>query len=469
MISFRINEANYAKVTFIKEEKEAILSPISLSFKGEIKTSLVTTNQESVCLHIGIGKEEILEPNQLREIGAYILKEMKKLGQDTFSIDCATLGYPSYSKWLGELVEGLVLGTYELPAYKKERKEQKQWTISLEGIEKEDEKDVLSMISEIVNLTQCVLNARDLVNAPGNKLRPFQFVKEIEIIFKDTDVEVEVLDEMQLKEIKMEALLSVGTSSAYSPYLVVLKYKNNPDTEECMGLVGKGVTCDTGGYCLKPASSMLGIKGDMAGAAAIIETVNALQLNRKKTNVVACIPICENRISKSSLLPGDVINAYDGSTIEILNTDAEGRLILADALSYLIQKEKVSQVLDIATLTGAVVGLLGFSIAGVLCDSEILWKKFEQSAKKAGERYLRIPFYEEHEKMIKSHVADIKNMGESYCGTITAGVFIRYFAKETPWIHLDIAGTAWVDNPVFEYQSKGATGAGITSIYYLCQ
>ncbi|MGL4800080.1 MAG: leucyl aminopeptidase family protein, partial [Cellulosilyticaceae bacterium] len=302
-----------------------------------------------------------------------------------------------------------------------------------------------------------------------NKLRPEQFVAEIQALFEGTAVEVEVFDEVKLREMGMEALLAVGTSSAYSPYLVTLRYLQNPDSEEVMGLVGKGVTCDTGGYCLKAASSMLGIKGDMAGAATIIGTVKALQMNNKKTNVVACIPICENRISEGSLLPGDVIGSYSGKTIEILNTDAEGRLILADAVSYIVKQEKVTAVLDIATLTGAVVGLLGFSIGGVLCDNQELWETFSRASDLAGERYLQVPYYDEHTKMIESTIADIKNMGESYCGTITAGLFIRAFAEEKPWIHLDIAGTAWVDAPVFEYQTKGATGAGITSIYYLCQ
>ena len=239
--------------------------------------------------------------------------------------------------------------------------------------------------------------------------------------------------------------------------------------KQIFGLIGKGVTCDSGGYCLKPANSMLGIRGDMAGAASVIGSIYALAKNNIKTNVVAITPICENRISDSSLLPGDVISSYSGKTIEVLNTDAEGRLILADAVSYGIINEKITKVLDIATLTGAVVNLLGFSIGGVMCDNQELFNNFERAHNISGERYLRLPFYKEHKSMIESSIADIKNLGKSHCGTLTAGLFIREFAQGKPWIHIDIAGTAWVEPPIFEYQSKGATGAGVTTIYELCK
>ena len=215
---------------------------------------------------------------------------------------------------------------------------------------------------------------------------------------------------------------------------------------------------------------MLGIKGDMAGGAAVAGALYALAENHVKVNAVAVIPMCENRISDGSLLPGDVIGSYSGKTIEIANTDAEGRLILADAVSYAVREEKAAEVLDIATLTGAGVNRFGFTVAGVVSDSDELFRRFRQGYTCAGERYWRIPFYEEHEKMIESKIADVRNMSSGGCGTVTAGLFIREFAEKKPWIHLDIAGTAWVNEPIFAFQSAGATGAGVSSIYqFLCE
>lgn len=328
--------------------------------------------------------------------------------------------------------------------------------------------DATKLLEYSLHISKGVTFARDMVNLPGNKLRPLDFAKAIEDFLADTSIEVERIDYEQLQQYHMNALVEVGSSSAYPPCLLILRYNKNPEDRSVQGLIGKGVTCDTGGYCLKPANSMMGIKGDMAGGAAVVGAMYALAKNEIKTNVVGVIPMCENRISPGSLLPGDVISSYSGKTIEIGNTDAEGRLILADAVSYAIRKEHVSKVLDIATLTGAVTNLFGFTIGGVIADHEELFEEFQRAYQASGERYWRIPFYEEHERMIESNIADIKNVGENCCGTITAGLFIREFAEEKPWIHLDIAGTAWVDTPIFEFQSKGATGAGVTTMYYLC-
>ena len=177
--------------------------------------------------------------------------------------------------------------------------------------------------------------------------------------------------------------------------------------------------------------------------------------------------MCEHRISPSALVPGDVIGSYGGKKIEICNTDAEGRLILADAMAYMVKDEHADRVIDIATLTGAVVGMLGFSTAGLLSDDDAFCGAFLKAAQTSGERYWRLPIFEEQKQMIESKIADIKNMGRDYCGTITAGLFIQAFAQGRPWIHLDIAGTAWTDNPLYQGQPQGATAAGTSSLYYL--
>lgn len=197
-------------------------------------------------------------------------------------------------------------------------------------------------------------------------------------------------------------------------------------------------------------------------------TIYALAKNRIPVNVTGLIPMVENRISDGSLLPGDVITSYSGKTIEVVDTDAEGRLILADSVAYAVREEHVDRVLDIATLTGGICASLGFGAAGMLCDNEEFCREFELASAKSGERYLRFPIYAEYERLLESDIADVKNFGGRFAGSITAGLFVRAFAEQTPWIHLDIAGTAWVDPPVFEYQSKGASGAGLSTMYYLC-
>ena len=186
-----------------------------------------------------------------------------------------------------------------------------------------------------------------------------------------------------------------------------------------------------------------------------------------KANVTVVIPSCENRISRESFLPGDVIGSLSGKTIEIGNTDAEGRLILADAITYAIQNERVTKILDIATLTGAVVAMFGFTTAGVMCDDDAWYETFEAAAGHSAEQYWRLPIFKEYKKMVESKIADVRNLSNGGCASITAGMFLKTFASPLPWIHVDIAGTAWVDSPIWEFQSAGATGAGVTTLYYL--
>ncbi len=207
----------------------------------------------------------------------------------------------------------------------------------------------------------------------------------------------------------------------------------------------------------------------MSGAAISAMTLYSLAKNNVTGNFVAVCPLVLNLCDTYGQRPDDVVVSYSGKSVEIDNTDAEGRLILADAITYAVRDLKASRIFDIATLTGSVVNMLGFSIAGVLCDDDKLYKRFENAFEKSGEQYHRLPFEKEHEEMIKSEVADVKNIGGSCCGTITAGLFIRKFAEQIPWIHLDIAGTAWVDTPLWKYQQTGATGAGVSTIYHLCE
>lgn len=396
------------------------------------------------------------------QIKEFFAKAVKSLNGTEFSADLAQLVDEKGLSYVSDAVEGMLLGTFvpeRFPAIPR-----KEWKIELLGLPIEAE----NIVRETETVAEGIVWARDMVNRPGNLLRPGAFAGEVKKLLAKVPAEVELLDAEKMKEAGLNAVLGVGMSSAYKPYLCIIRYKGNAGDDRITGLVGKGVTCDTGGYCLKPSSSMTGIKGDMAGGAAVVGAVYALAKNRVPVNVTALIPMVENRLSDGSLLPGDVITSYSGKTIEVMDTDAEGRLILADAVTYAVRNEHVDRVLDIATLTGCICTSLGFVAAGMLCDNEDFVRDFERAYRKSGERYLRFPIYPEYERLIESDIADVKNVGGKYAGSITAGLFVRRFAEQTPWMHLDIAGTAWVDQPVFEYQSKGASGAGVTTLYYLC-
>ena len=460
-----------AEAKFIGEtalELENLSGAARRIFQGEyLQKAFVPGEEEKIILLVGMGKPG-REKIHLKEMGAAAVKAFLDAKIYDFSLDISGILKEYGLKALSHIAEGAVLGTYCQKQFKNEK--DKEYHIEICGVSEKDHQEAEKILKDTIVVSEGIWFARDMVNLPGNHLRPSDFAKQILEFVKDTDIEAEVLDREKLKEKGFEALLGVGDSSEFPPCLTVLLYKGDPENEKITALVGKGVTCDTGGYCLKPGDSMLGIKGDMAGGAAVAGAIYALAKNQIKVNAVAVIPMCENRISDGSLLPGDVIGSYSGKTIEIANTDAEGRLILADAVSYAVREEKAAEVLDIATLTGAVVNMFGFTVAGVVSDSDELFRRFRQGYTCAGERYWRVPFYEEHEKMIESRIADVRNMSSGGCGTVTAGLFIREFAEKKPWIHLDIAGTAWVNEPVFAFQSAGATGAGVSSIYcFLCE
>ena len=463
MIQLLTCESYHHEISFqYLDEKKA-------PFKGEYLSTFYFYEETGISrLVVGLGNTEAFEIKQIKEVVAKGVKALKALGTYNFSIDVYVLIKNYGLQAIYHLVEGAKLGLYELKHYKKDQ-EEKSYNIYLRGVDKIHEGKVSQLITQAEHLVDGVIFARDLVNAPANKLTPQKMAEAIKEQVKETNIEVKVLDEVKINDLGMEAFLTVGISSGNSPRLIVLRYMGCPEQSEITALVGKGVTCDTGGYCIKPGGSMLGIKGDMAGAAAVTGAIYALAKNEVKTNVVVVIPACENRISRESFIPGDVISSMSGKSIEIANTDAEGRLILADAVTYAIQEEKATRIVDIATLTGAVVAMFGFTTAGALSTSDDLYDNFKTAYEISGEQYWRLPIFPEYRKMIKSKIADVCNMSNDGCGTITAGLFIESFTQGLPWLHLDIAGSAWVDSPKFEYQSVGATGAGTTSLYFLLE
>ena len=283
-------------------------------------------------------------------------------------------------------------------------------------------------------------------------------------------IETAVYDRQQLEDLGLRGLLTVGGSSGHPPALVVLRYTGAPEDSRRVGFVGKGVTVDSGGYCLKSASSMAGIKGDMAGGAAAAAALHALARHGVRVNVTAVIPTCENRISPTSMLPGDRITLFSGQTVEILNADAEGRLILADGLTWAIRREGCTHLVDIATLTGAVYAMLGYVTTGVMASDDEWYGCLTRAAGHSGERFWRMPDFPEYEDLIRSDYADVRNTSKDGCGAITAGLFLKHFTQGLPWLHLDIAGTADNNTGItWQHQTPGATGAAVSTLYYLAR
>ncbi len=314
-------------------------------------------------------------------------------------------------------------------------------------------------------LAESVMLTRNLINEPANVIYPESLAATITELGGKYGFEVSVYQEKEIEALKMEAFLSVARAAEKRPRLIVMRYMGDPEhPEKIDGLVGKGLTYDTGGLCLKPAGSMLNMKMDMGGAATVTGTICALARMKSKRNVVAVIAACENSIGGNAYRPGDIINSMGGKTIEILNTDAEGRLTLIDAVYYAIHKEKVTEVVDVATLTGAVTVALGNTTTGVLSNRTELYNLLEEASFQAGERVWRLPNFGEYKELYKSEVADLRN-GAQGAGTITAGMFIEEFVEDTPWMHLDIAGTAFAAKP-YGYYPYGGTGQMVRTLYY---
>ena len=315
------------------------------------------------------------------------------------------------------------------------------------------------IIAEAVNL------ARDMVNEPANYETPARMAETATGVAKSYGLEFSVLERKWMQEMGMGALLGVAQGSQQPPKFIILSYKGSDSSDLDLVLAGKGITFDSGGISIKPSEGMGEMKGDMAGGAAVIAAMGAIAQLKPEINVTALIPATENLPSGNALKPGDVITAMNGKTIEIISTDAEGRLVLADALSY-ADKLKPKRIIDVATLTGACMVALGNICTGAFSNNQDLAKKVITAGNEAGERIWPMPMYEEYKEQNKSDVADIKNTGGRYGGAITAAQFLAEFVDNIPWVHLDIAGTNMTDKEQ-GYQIKGATGVPVHTLVNL--
>jgi leucyl aminopeptidase len=312
---------------------------------------------------------------------------------------------------------------------------------------------------------QGVLFARDLVNEPPNELYPESYAKRIQKELTPLGVTVEIIDEKKMKQLGFFAHLAVGQGSARPPRVVVMHWNGakNAGKKKPIAFVGKGVTFDTGGISIKPSAAMDEMKMDMGGSAAVVGLMRTLAARKAKVDAVGVVGLAENMPSDRAYRPGDIINSFAGKTVEILNTDAEGRLVLCDALAYVQKKYDPRLVIDLATLTGAIMVALGYEYAGVFANKDEVWSQLEAASRATGEKLWRMPLDEAYRDEMKSTVADLKNLGSlgRYGGACSAAGFLEHFIdKDRPWVHIDIAGTAWIhgDKPL---TPKHATGFGV--------
>jgi leucyl aminopeptidase len=325
-------------------------------------------------------------------------------------------------------------------------------TFSVEMVESNAENK--AEVAESANI------ARILANEPSNVMTPAALAKAALEATRGIGVRCTVRDEHWLRRKKMNAILAVAQGSENPPRLVMLEYNPAGAKGAPIALVGKGVSFDSGGISIKPSNGMEKMKYDMSGGAAVIAAVQALAKLEIRQRVVGIVPFVENMPSGSAQRPGDVIKTYSGKYVEVLNTDAEGRLILADALAY-AQEFKPQAIIDLATLTGACVVALGHEAIGMMGTDDALKARLKEAGEKTGERVWELPLWQEYFEAIKSDVADIKNVGARGAGTITAAMFLKEFVGNYPWVHLDIAGTAWVEKTSHPYLNPGPSGVGV--------
>jgi leucyl aminopeptidase len=410
-------------------------------------------------LLISGGSAKKFSSYDLRRIAGTAVRTLKARGIRSLAF-VAPPGIPA-EEATRAIVEGAHVGNFDPDYYRSDRKDQRidAMTIVASGDNPALEKAAAEaqMIGESQNFT------RDLVNEPSNRMTPTILAERAKKMCAETGLKCEVYGPDKIKEMKMGAFWSVAQGSDEPPALIVMKYEPIGAPEKpVIGLVGKGITFDTGGISIKPADGMEKMKYDMAGGATMIGAMRAIALLKPKVKVIGIVCATENMPSGKAQKPGDVQIAMSGKSIEIINTDAEGRLVLADGLHYAKQLG-CTHLVDAATLTGAVVVALGYANAGVFANDDYMFERFRAANDKAGEKMWRLPLDDEYKEQIRSSIADIMNTGGRWGGAITAAMFLKEFAEDTPWIHLDIAGTAWMEDQK-PWIAKGPSGVALRSL-----
>ncbi len=425
---------------------------------------------------VGAGPREALTPDVLRRLAALagLATRQRRLTRVAMILRGARGVNAPFGGTLepaaaGQAVtEGMMLAEFTVGSYKTEEPSPGPVTsfrIIAPGVPAGEADAIRAAVARGQVLGECSNLARALANEPGNALPPREFAARSTAIARDGGVAVDVLDEHRIEELGMGLLLGVARGSHEPPRLLVMRHDPPGATGPVLGLVGKGVTFDTGGISLKPADGMDRMKDDMAGGAAVVGAMRAIGMLKAPIRVVGVVPMTENMPGGRAIRPGDVLRSAAGKTVEVLNTDAEGRLILGDALWY-AQQLGATHLVDVATLTGAVVVALGKLTAGLFGTPPAWVEQVRRAAERAGDRVWPLPLVEEYREQLKSEIADFSNTGGRPAGAITAALFLKEFTNGLPWAHLDVAGTAWSEE-ARPFQPKGPTGAAVRTLAQL--
>lgn len=428
-------------------------------FKGARGEMAVVCSGSAPIVFVGMGKEKDKSYERVRRFAAAAYRKSTAEKWTRVAIDFDSTGYSRDGYAVQGAVEGWQLSAYRFDSYKSKKNSNpfKIESVVLVALAKADAAAARDGVRDGVIVSEGVAFARDLGNEPANVLYPESYAARLRAQFAGTGVRVTVLDPKKLKGLRMGGILGVGQGSRRGPRLVILEYKPlRSQNDQPIALVGKGVTFDTGGISIKPAKSMEDMKFDMCGSAAVAAAIWTAARLKLPVWTVGFLPMVENMPGGMAQRPGDIIRCHNGKTVEVLNTDAEGRLILADALAY-SARWKPKYVVDAATLTGACAHTLDYVASGLMTNDPALGEKLKAAGERAGERLWEFPLWEEYDEFIKGTSADIQNISRKTAGIQTSGMFLKHFADHSKWAHLDIAGTAYTAGPR-DYYTTGATG-----------
>ena len=446
-VDIALDKALSSYVLKVEQFKPKFLSTYVLPTLGKISSSKV--------LLVGLGEKSKFSTDKLRQISMSVSAKLKSFK----NVSTVSLSLPlelGVTECVQVITEGIILGNYCFDKYKSEKQKDTLKTVLLHCDDVKNAKKGITKGELLANATNF---ARNLSNEPAQYATPSKLA---EIAQKLPNITTEVLDKSACKKLGMGAFLAVGQGSDQPPKFIHMTYKPTKKATKRIAIIGKGITFDSGGYDIKPPSSMLNMKDDMSGAAAVLGIMSVIPELAPNVEVHAIIAACENMLNGSSYKPGDVLTAKNGKTIEVDNTDAEGRLTLADALCF-AEELKVDEIVDIATLTGACLVALGHYASGIMGNDDTLVEAIQNASEKAGEAFWKLPIWEAHMDSLKSDIADMKNTGSRYGGASVAGAFLKNFVSSTKWAHLDIAGTAYLESP-YKGFIKGGTGIAVRTL-----
>ena len=416
---------------------------------------------------VGLGEREKFTPQSLAKFAGTAVRTLGKRNYATLAFVLPDEARAGALLAASALTEGAIASTLDGTTYRTEPDKPVVTTEIAIFAGSLDRAALEAGISRGTVIGEAINFARLMALTPGNDMTPTHLAARAKELAAEAGLEFDMLDEARMKEKNMGSLLGVSLGSDEPATLSVMTYRGDPSSTDVLALVGKGLTFDSGGISIKPAEAMHEMKYDMCGGAGVIAAMYAIGKLKPKLNVIGVVPSSENLLGPKAMKPGDILHAMNGKTIEVINTDAEGRLILADALCY-ARELGATKIVDAATLTGACVVALGHAASGVMSNDEAFVDRFLGVVKDVGERYWRLPLYDDFDRQIKSDIADIKNTGGRYAGAETAGAFLKNFVADVPWIHLDIAGTAYADSESSSL-AKGPTGTPVRAFVALVE